>query len=226
MTTERWFRVVFSVQMVSLVLLGAGVARGQELGGAGTVQGTVKDPTGGVMVSVVVNLSNPLTGLRRTSTTDASGKFVFRNLPPNPYHIEIAAQGFQTLERDVDVRTAVPIDLDLSLALAGATATVQVVGHAEDLLERDPTAHTDVDQSVIDKLLVETQSGLNQVITLASPGIAADANGFFHPIGDHAQTQVSKLSTELLTETFADARHSRLFLRRASTDATLERKAC
>ena len=26
---------------------------------------------------------------------------------------------------------------------------------------------------------------------LASPGVAADANGFFHPMGDHAQTQFS-----------------------------------
>ena len=32
-----------------------------------------------------------------------------------------SAQGFQTLERDVDVRTSVPIDVDLTLALAGAT---------------------------------------------------------------------------------------------------------
>ncbi len=27
------------------------------------------------------------------------------------------------------------------------------------------------------------------MITLASPGIVADSNGFFHPVGDHAQSQ-------------------------------------
>ncbi len=39
------------------------------------------------------------------------GRFVFRNLPPNPYHISVEAQGFQTLERDVNVRTSVPIEV-------------------------------------------------------------------------------------------------------------------
>ena len=42
-----------------------------------------------------VEISNPVTGFRRTTTTDASGKFVFSNLPPNPYHISVAAQGFE-----------------------------------------------------------------------------------------------------------------------------------
>src|SRR3984893_14146039 len=168
MTTWRWARMA-SVGLQTMLCLGAlGLtpARAQGLGGAGTVQGTVKDPTGGVMVAVIVNLSNPVTGLKRSATTDAAGKFAFRNLAPNPYHISVTAQGFQTLERDVNVRSAVPIDMDLTLALAGGVAAVDVVGHAEDLLERDPTAHTDVDQSLIEKLPLASSQGLNQVVTM------------------------------------------------------------
>jgi hypothetical protein len=185
-TTATWIVIILGALAVGET---AGFAQG--LGGAGTVQGTVKDPTGGVMQSVMVNIANPVTGFRRSATTDSAGKFAFRNLPPNPYHISVMAQGFQSLERDVDVRTAVPIDIDLSLALAGATASVDVVGHAEDLIERDPTAHVDLDEAVLDKLPLESASGLNQVITLAAPGVVSDSNGFFHPIGDHAQTQFS-----------------------------------
>src|SRR5579864_9151888 len=48
-------------------------APAQELGGAGTVQGTVKDPTGGVMQAVAVSLTNPVTGFKRDTTTDAMG---------------------------------------------------------------------------------------------------------------------------------------------------------
>jgi hypothetical protein len=188
-------------------------ANAQSLGGAGTLRGTVKDPTGGVMQAVEVRIGNPVTGFSRTTTTDAAGKYVFSNLPPNPYHITIEAQGFQTLQRDVDVRTAVPIDLDLTLALAGATSTVQVVGHAEDLLERDPTAHTDVDRSLIEKMPLESSSGLNQVITLASPGVVSDSNGFFHPIGDHAQTQFS-IDNQPVTD-----QQSRLYSNQVSPDA-------
>src|ERR1700746_441457 len=80
----------------------------QELGGAGTVQGTITDPSGGVMQAVDVKLSNPVSGLSRTVATDAAGKYVFRNLPPNPYHLTIEAQGFKSIERDIDVRSSVP----------------------------------------------------------------------------------------------------------------------
>jgi hypothetical protein len=214
MKTAWWVRVVFG-GLVPLVCLGAlaPAARAQGLGGAGTIQGTVKDPTGGVMVAVPVELRSPVSGFKRSTTTDPGGRFVFRNLPPNNYHIEIVTQGFDALERDIDVRSAVPIELDLSLKLAGTTSAVEVVGHAEDLLERDPTAHTDIDQTMIAKLPLEVSSGLNQVITLASPGVVADSNGFFHPVGDHAQTQFS-IDNQPVTD-----QQSRVYSNQISPDA-------
>jgi len=201
------------VIFVGFSVVAAASVGAQGLGGAGTVQGTVKDPTGGVMQAVQVTISNPVTGYARTATTDATGHYVFSNLPPNPYHVTVEAQGFQKLERDIDVRTSVPITLDLSLALAGATTTVQVVGHAVDLLERDPSAHTDIDQSLIERLPIETSAGLNQVITMAAPGVVSDSNGFFHPVGDHAQTQFS-IDNQPVTD-----QQSRVYSNQISPDA-------
>ncbi len=198
---------------LSLTLSAPAAAHAQELGGAGTVQGTVKDPTGGVMQAVEVKIANPVSGFSRTATTDAAGRFLFRNLPPNPYHLRVEAQGFKTLERDVDVRSAVPIEVDLQLALAGATESVEVVGHAEDLLERDPSAHTDIDQSLIARLPIESSAGLNQVVMMASPGVVADSNSFFHPIGDHAQTQFS-IDNQPVTD-----QQSRIYSNQISSDA-------
>src|ERR1700719_3097448 len=199
--------------MLYVGALGLTPARAQGLGGAGTVQGTVKDPTGGVMVAVAVDISNPVTGFKRSATTDAAGKFVFGNLAPNPYRLEVMAQGFNPLTRDVDVRSGVPIELDLSLQLAGTTESVQVVGKTQDLTERDPTAHTDVDRGVIDRFPIEAAAGLNQVITLASPGVVADSNGFFHPVGDHAQTQFS-IDNQPVTD-----QQSRIYSNQISADA-------
>jgi hypothetical protein len=108
----------------------------------------------------------------------------------------------------------VPIDVPVAMKLAGTSESVQVVGHAEDLVERDPTAHTDVDQSVIAKIPVESGAvGLNQVITMASPGVVADSNGFFHPVGDHAQTQFS-----IDNQPIAD-QQSRIYSNQISPDA-------
>jgi Carboxypeptidase regulatory-like domain len=209
--SRRCLRVVLAVVIVAAV---GSPSFAQGLGGAGTVQGTVKDPTGGVMQSVPVRISNPVSGFSRTVSTDATGRYVFSNLPPNPYHITVEAQGFQTLERDVDIRSGVPITLDLTLALAGATENVAVVGHAGDLLERDPTAHTDIDQTLIAKLPLETSSsGLNQIVTMASPGVVSDSNGFFHPVGDHAQTQFS-IDNQPITD-----QQSRLYSNQISQDA-------
>ena len=152
-----------------LCVFSGAAAAAQGLGNAGTVQGTVKDPTGGVMQAVEVKLANPVTGFSRSVTTDAMGRYAFTNLAPNPYHLSVEAQGFQPIAKDVDVRSGVPITLDVTLPLAGTSSTIEVVGHAEDLVERDPTAHTDIDQSLIAKLPIESSSGgLNQEIGRAS----------------------------------------------------------
>src|SRR5207245_8610114 len=52
-----------------------------------------------------------------------------------------------------------------------------------------------------------------QVITLASPGVVADSNGFFHPVGDHAQTQFS-IDNQPVTD-----QQSRIYSNQISPDA-------
>jgi hypothetical protein len=207
-------RIGAAVAALLLLTAVATTAAAQGLGGAGTIQGVVTDPTGGVMQAVEVRITNRVSGYNRSATTDAAGKYMFTNLPPNTYHLSVEVQGFQTVERDVNVRTAVPITLDLTLALAIAETKVEVVGHVEDLLERDPSAHVDVGQGLIAKLPLEaSSSGLNQVVTLASPGVVSDSNGFFHPIGDHAQTQFS-IDNQPVTD-----QQSRLYSNQISADA-------
>lgn len=164
----------------------------QSAGAAGTIQGKVTDPTGAVLPGASVEIQNPVTGYSRTVTTDASGAFVLRNVPLNPYHVVASAQGFSPAAQDVDVRSGVPIDLTVKLGLAANNTTVEVNASGGDLLETEPSAHTDLDSKVSARIPLETTaSGLSQLITLASPGVAADSNGFFHPLGDHAQAQFS-----------------------------------
>jgi len=214
MATISLRRCGASVAAALALLATTTMAAAQGLGGAGTIQGVVKDPTGGVMQAVEVQISNRVSGYTRTATTDAAGRYSFTNVPPNPYHVSVEVEGFQTVERDVNVRSGVPITLDLTLSLAIAQTKVEVVGHAEDLIERDPSAHTDIDQGLIAKLpLQASSSGLNQVVTLASPGVVSDSNGFFHPVGDHAQTQFS-IDNQPVTD-----QQSRLYSNQISADA-------
>jgi hypothetical protein len=212
MTLRRSGALVGAALLALLAVTASAAAQG--VGGAGTIQGVVKDPIGGAMQAVDVRISNRVTGFSRTATTDNAGKYSFTNLPPNSYHVSVEVQGFQAIQRDVDVRSGVPITLDLTLSVAMTETKIDVVGHAEDLVERDPSAHTDIDQNLIAKLpLQASSSGLNQVVTLASPGVVSDSNGFFHPIGDHAQTQFS-IDNQPVTD-----QQSRLYSNQLSAEA-------
>ena len=161
----------------------------QSLGNAGTVQGTVKDATGAVVPQATVRIHNPVTGYEQSATTDGAGNFRLTNLPPNSYHMEVTAPGFTTYNADVSVRNSVPITLEVPLAISGNETVVNVESGAADLVEVDPSAHVDTDRNVISKIpMFDPGGGLSQAITMSTGGVAADGNGFFHPLGDHAQT--------------------------------------
>ncbi|HEY1472032.1 MAG TPA: hypothetical protein VGF61_23530, partial [Candidatus Acidoferrum sp.] len=91
---------------------------------------------------------------------------------------------------DIVVRSNVPLDLKVTLLLAKHTEAVQVQG--EDILDAMVVSHSSVGAGVFSKRPTSTvASGLSDIITLSTPGVVADSNGFFHPLGDHAQMSFS-----------------------------------
>jgi hypothetical protein len=165
-----------------------GVVFAQSLGNAGTVEGSVVDPSGAAIPKAAVTIRNAVSGYSQKATTDSDGSFRLTNIPPNPYHLEVEAPGFSTFAQDIDLRNAIPVRLKASLELAGAQTTVNVEATGSDIVENDPSAHVDIDRSLMLKLpVVDPGAGLSQAMVYSTGGVAADANGFFHPLGDHAQ---------------------------------------
>src|SRR5580704_17100691 len=158
-----------------------------------SLSGTVLDSSGAVVPNATVEIHNPVSHFDGSTTTDGAGRFSFANVPFNPYHLSVAGKGFSSYAQDVDVRSAVPLDLKINLQVAGSSETVTVQSEAgEDLLENDSTAHTDIDRGLFDKIPLESSSSsLSSLVTLASPGVAADSNGLFHGMGDHAENSFS-----------------------------------
>ena len=162
----------------------------QSVGVAGTVQGTVVDPTGAVVVAATVKIENEFTHYTQAKLTDEAGKFLFTNIPPASYHLLVSAPGFERSHTDVLVRSKVPLDLKISLVVGSQSEIVQVRG--ETSLDSVPLSHASVGDDVFNKLPTTTvASGLSDIITLSTPGVVADSNGFFHPLGDHAQMSLS-----------------------------------
>ncbi|HYX70279.1 MAG TPA: TonB-dependent receptor [Terriglobales bacterium] len=159
---------------------------------SGTIEGVVKDPSGAVVASAKVEISDQVSGFRRETTTGSAGEFTFPNVPFNPYHLVVTASGFAPYVQDVEVRAAVPVSLQIALSLEGAKTTVTVEASATDLIENDPNFHTDVDRGLFQRMPLESQSSsVSSLVTLASPGVVADSNGLFHGLGDHAENSFS-----------------------------------
>ena len=158
---------------------------------SGSIAGVVTDPSGAVIPGASVTIQNPVSGYSRTTTTDNTGHFRFANVPFNPYHLAVTKDGFGAFASDVNVDSILPVTSNIQLKLGTAATTVTVEGG--DLIENDPTAHTDVDRGLFDKIPLESaSSSLSSLVTLASPGVAADSNGLFHALGDHASTSFSE----------------------------------
>ena len=159
--------------------------------GAGTVHGAVTDPTGAVIPGATVRLVNSVSGFERSATTDATGQFSIPNVPFHAYRLDVSAPGFASLSKAVLLRTAAEMNLNLVLQVEAASQTVTVESGG-DLVEDDPTFHTDVDRDELTKLPIESQSStLSSLVTLSTPGVSADSNGMFHGLGDHASNSFS-----------------------------------
>jgi hypothetical protein len=154
---------------------------------SGTVTGTVADASGAVVPGARVELKSAVTGYAEATLTDATGSYRFNNVPRNQYVVEASAKGFAELKQPVEVKSGVPVVVPLTLNVAGSSTALDV--HADaNLVESDPTAHQDVDRSALQKLpVLDSAAGLSTAITYSTGAVAADANGFFHPLGDHAQ---------------------------------------
>ncbi len=154
---------------------------------SGTVTGAVTDQSGAVISNAGVQLRNPVTGYEQSVKTDNTGTFRFNNIPQNPYRLTVAADGFAPANQEVDVRGSLPINLNVTLKLAAEITTVDVAASGASV-ESDPSAHQDVDRTSFLKLpTFNPGSGLTEAVTYSTGAVAADANGFFHPLGDHAQ---------------------------------------
>ncbi len=183
---------IYAVLVRALVLSFAAGPSAAQLGNSGSIEGVVKDSSGGVVPDAKVELSNPVTGFQRDTTTGSDGAFHFTNVPFNPYHLTVAATGFARYAQDVDVRSSVPASLQIALKVGSAETTVRVEAQGEDLLEKDPSFHTDVDTTLSERLPLESQSSsVSSLVTLATPGVVADSNGLFHGLGDHAENSFS-----------------------------------
>src|SRR5947199_10213516 len=116
-----------------------------QLGNAGSIEGVVKDASGGVIPGAKVEISYSVSGYQRETTTGSDGSFRFTNVPFNTYHLVVTTSGFAPYTQDVDVRSSVPTGIQIALKLGTAATSITVEANGGDMVENDPSLHTVVD---------------------------------------------------------------------------------
>src|SRR5260370_31326500 len=98
-----------------------------QVGGSGSIQGLVSDPSGAVIPGATVTATNVATGVKTTRPTTDAGYYVLSPLPPGEYTVSASAQGFQTLTQEhivVDALSTVGLNLTMKIGASAEQVTV------------------------------------------------------------------------------------------------------
>lgn len=128
----RWCQLL---ALFGLIVLAAPTAPAIAQVDTGTILGTVKDSTGGVMPGATVTIRHEGQGFTLTGVTREDGTFIFTPIRTGAYTVEVEMQGFRKSERrgvQVSIQQQALIDITLE---TGALAEEVVVTADAPLLQ-------------------------------------------------------------------------------------------
>jgi len=186
------------VSCLALVLL-ASTLYAQSTGGS--LSGTVKDGTGGVLPGVTITISNTDTGLTRTLVTDGGGRYVAPDLPPGPYRVRAALQGFTTVLRSgITLTVGRDAVADLELAIGTVADQVTVVAEARTIDTRSSSTGGLISTAQIEGLPLNGRSfvelaNLTPGVQLTQTGGQSTSTGFGMKLSVNGARYTSNLFT-------------------------------
>ena len=136
----------------------------------GSISGTVKDSSGGVVPSVKLTLTSGATAVQLTTTTNPQGEFQFLRIPPTTYSLTAEASGFKRIAvSSVLVQVDQITHLELALEVGAVSESVQVES-AAPLLENDKsTLSSVIDERNILSMPLNGRQALD--LALVTPGV-------------------------------------------------------
>ena len=114
-TLLAWTAMVLIVPSLSLA----------QVGGTGTIEGTVLDTTNATLPGATVTATNVETGIDTIRQTTTAGVYSLTPLPPGQYRVTVELNGFQTF-----VRTGLIVD---ALSVVGLNVTLHVAGISQEV---------------------------------------------------------------------------------------------
>lgn len=135
------------------------------------LNGSVIDPSGASVAGAKITLTNPATGLQRTTTSNGAGLYQFLDVPPGNYRLEVKATGFAPyLASKVTLVVSTPSTVPIRLQVAGATTSVTVEAETPLINRTDASLGNVVEQDQIAELPI-AQRNVVELLSL-QPGVA------------------------------------------------------
>jgi hypothetical protein len=156
----------------------------------GAINGSVTDPTGGVVPRAEVVVENTATGIEHTTLTTSEGQFVFQDLPLGTYKVTVTVSGFAVFTAEnVSVTAGTIYTLPVRLTLVQTSTTVKVSAAAVSL---DTTTETQTTTVADDSLQDAPLNGrdFTQLIAL-QPGFGGYSAGGSGSINGTRANQVN-----------------------------------
>src|ERR1700733_15362288 len=94
---------------------------------AGSIAGTVLDPSGGALSKAIVVVHRVSGSVSKEATTDGQGRFSVDSLPAGTYTVEVASQGFATATRTgVQITAGQLLNISIQLAVGNVSQQITV----------------------------------------------------------------------------------------------------
>jgi hypothetical protein len=167
-----------AILLCVLLTLAAGTREAAaQTNGTGSIEGTVTDPSGSVVVNASVTAVNTLTGVKTAAVSTGSGHFVLSLLQPGPYTVIIAAPSFSTLTQEhVIVDALQSVALNPRLSLGTANESIIVTSEPPMLMTEDVKLGSSMENETYDSLpLAMNQSARDPSAFI---GLAVGVNTF------------------------------------------------
>ena len=132
------------------------------------IQGTVQDPTGGVVANATVSLLNTETQVSSQTKTDDAGNYRFVSLAPGSYTITVEASGFSKTAVNIKLDTGQNLNVPVSVAVSGTTEQVVVTAEAPVLNTAESRNQLTLETQALAELPLAGRSMISLVTT--APG--------------------------------------------------------
>jgi len=175
---------------------------------SGTIAGSVTDQSGAVVNGASVTLTDTSTKASRSVTTNDAGRYVFVDVAPGTYDLNVGKQGFSTSKAQITVLVGAATTANMTLHVGGSNVLVEVTAAGNELQTMNATVGNTITSAALDALpsigrdvstFVELQPGVSPEGSVA--GTVNDQSYFSLDGGNNSNDMDGNMST--YTSTYA-----------------------